>query len=118
MNPEILTIGAARINAFLAADPGLARFRFGLLDTLRQAPHTLDPAGEALLASTAQVQSGPQDIRSQLFLSDIPWPEVQFSTGKVRLDPSQGYSRRADVLPDRAERKKAFDVFFGTHQHL
>lgn len=112
VNPEILSVGAARINAFLAADPGLARFRFGLLDTLRQAPHTLDPAGESLLASTAQVQSGPQDIRSQLFLSDIPWPEVQFSTGKVRLD-SQGYSA-ARALPERAERKKAFDTFFGT----
>ena len=112
VNPEILAVGAARIKAFLAADPGLARFRFGLLDTLRLAPHTLDPAGEALLAATAQVQSGPQDIRSQLFLSDIPWPEVQFSTGKVRLD-SQGYST-ARALPDRADRKKAFDTFFGT----
>lgn len=112
VSPEILTIGSARINSLLAADPGLARFRFGLLDTLRQAPHTLDPAGEALLAANAQVQSGPNDIRSQLFLSDIPWPEITLASGKVRLD-SQGYST-ARSSPDRAERKRAFDTFFGT----
>ena len=112
VNPELLKVGAKTIKGFLAADPGLAKFRFGILDTLRQAPHTLDPAGEALLASTAQVQSGPQDVRSQLFLSDIPWPEVEFSIGKVRVD-SQGYSKVRE-LPDRAERKKAMDVFFGT----
>lgn len=112
VNPEILKAGAKRIEGFLAADPGLAKFRFGLLDILRQAPHTLDPAGEALLASSAQVQSSPQDIRSQLFLSDVPWPEIQLSSGKIRLD-SQGYSK-ARTSPDRAERKRVFDTFFGT----
>ena len=112
VNPEILTVGAAKLKRFLAADPGLAKFRYGLLDIVRLAPHTLNPAGEALLASSAQVQSGPNDIRSQLFLSDIPWPEVQFAAGKIRLD-SQGYSK-ARTSQDRAERKKAFDNFFGT----
>jgi oligoendopeptidase F len=111
VNPELLTVGRAKIEGFLAADPGLARFRFGLLDVLRLAPHTLDPAGEDLLALTSQVQSGPQDIRSQLFLSDIPWPDLQLSTGKLRID-SQGYSQ-ARTSPDRAERKKVFDTFFG-----
>jgi oligoendopeptidase F len=112
MNPELLSVGAARIEAFLAADPGLGKFRFGLKDVLRQAPHTLDPAGEALLAGATQVLSGPQDIRSQLFLSDIPWPDTIFTTGKLRLD-AQGYSI-ARTAPDRADRKKAMDVFFGT----
>ncbi len=112
VNPEILAVGSARINSFLAADPGLARFRFGLLDTLRQAPHTLDPAGEALLAANAQVQAGPNDIRSQLFLSDIPWPDISLASGKVRLD-SQGYGS-ARASPDRGERKRVFDTFFGT----
>jgi len=116
VNPEVLQIGPDRINAFLAADAGLAKFRFGLLDTLRLGPHTLDPAGEALLASTLQPLSGPQDIRSQLFLSDIPWPEVELSGGapgrKLRLD-SQGYTA-VRSSPDRADRKRVFEAFFGT----
>ncbi len=109
--PEVLGVGAARIDGFLAAEPGLSRFAFGLRDILRQAPHTLDNAGEALLASTTRVMSSPREIRSQLFLSDLPWTETTFSTGKVRVDPQAYAVVRA--LPDRAERKKAMDTFFG-----
>ena len=110
VNPELLSVGRAKIEGFIAADPGLARFRFGLMDVFRLAPHTLDPAGENLLALSAQVQSGPTDIRSQLFLSDIPWPEVQLAGGKVRID-SQGYTAKRGG-PDRAERKLVMDTFF------
>jgi oligoendopeptidase F len=112
VNPEVLAVGAARINAFLATDPGLGKFRFGLLDTLRLAPHTLDAAGEGLLAAASQPLAGAQEIRSQLFLSDVPWPEAALSTGKVRLDP-QGYVA-ARTAPDRSDRKRVFDTFFGT----
>jgi len=110
MNPEILALGRAKVEAFLAADPGLGKFRFGLLDTLRLAPHTLDPAGEALLASASPVLSGPRDIRSQLFLSDIPWPEIELGGEKIRLD-TQGYTA-ARARPNRDERKRVFDVFY------
>jgi oligoendopeptidase F len=111
VNPELLGLGAAKIDADLAADPGLARFAFGLKDLERQAPHTLDAAGEALLAAAIQPLSGPEAIRSQLVLSDMPWPEVTLSTGKVRLD-SQGYAA-SRTSPIRAERKQVMDAFFG-----
>lgn len=112
VSPEILTMGAAKVEAFLKSDPALAKFRFGYESTLRQAPHTLDDAGEALLAAASNPLNGPQAIRSQLVLTDIPWPEVEVSGRKQRLD-LQGYSQ-ARAAPDRAERKKVFDTFFGT----
>jgi oligoendopeptidase F len=112
VNPEVLAVGAPRINGFIAADPGLAKFRFGLDDTLRLAPHTLDASGEQLLASSNQPLSGAQEIRNQLFLSDIPWPEIQLSDRTVRLD-SQGYTS-ARAAPVREDRKKVFDTFFGS----
>ena len=112
VNPEVLTVGAAKIRGFLAADPGLAPFRFGLEDTLRQAPHVLDDAGEQLLASAGDALGGPRTIRSQLVLSDIPWPELQVAGQTVRLD-SQGFSA-ARATGDRATRKQVFDTFFGT----
>lgn len=110
-SPEVLAVGAPKIQSFVAADPGLAKFRFGLENILRQAPHTLDDAGEALLAAAAQPLAGPQQIRSQLVLSDIPWPEVKVAGETVRLD-SQGYST-ARAARDRTERKMVFDTFFG-----
>src|SRR5271167_2112157 len=43
INPEVLSLGADKVAAYEAAEPGLAKFRFGLADILRQAPHTLGP---------------------------------------------------------------------------
>jgi len=111
VNPELIALGPAKIDADLAADPALAKFAFALHDLKRLAPHTLDAAGEALLAGAIQPLAGPQAIRSQLVLSDLPWPEATLSTGKVRLD-SQGYAA-SRTSPIRAERKLVMDSFFG-----
>jgi oligoendopeptidase F len=111
VNPEVLRIGRPRIEQFLAAEPGLAKFRFGLLDTLRQAEHTLDDQGEQLLAAASNPLNGPQSIRNQLVLSDIPWPSIEVAGKTERLD-LQGYTRLRAVT-DRADRKKVFDTFFG-----
>jgi oligoendopeptidase F len=115
IDPELLAVGKTKIAAFQKADPGLAKFSFQLDNTLRRAPHTLSAEGEAVLALAANPLSGPQTIRGQLMASDIPWPEVTLSDGKkVRLD-SQGYSA-ARQAPNRADRKKVFDAFFGELQ--
>ena len=110
VNPEVLKVGRDKIEAFVAADPGLAKFRFGLMDTLRQAPHTLDELGEALLAAAGNPLNGPRTIRAQLVASDIPWPTIQVAGEAVRLD-QQGYTR-ARATADRTERKQVFDTFF------
>jgi oligoendopeptidase F len=113
--PELLTVGEARIKGFIAQNEVLkTRFDFMLLDTLRQAPHTLSPEGEALMAASAAALQGPTDTSEQLRSSDIPWPTITLSTGKqVRLD-SQGYSLNRDA-PDRADRVAVFDAFWKTH---
>jgi oligoendopeptidase F len=113
--PEILTVGAAKIDQFIAANDTLKkRFDFYLANILREAPHTLSPEGEALLAGTAAPFSGPQEIRSQLVASDMPWPTITLSDGQqVRLD-DQGYTLHRDA-PNRADRKAVFDAFFGEY---
>ena len=114
INPELLSIGRPKIEGFLAADPGLARFRFGIEDALRQAPHTLSPESEAILATVDAPLGAPGDIRVQLVSSDIPRPTVTLSNGeKARLD-DQGYTihRTATV---RADRKLVFDQFWTSY---
>ncbi|MDO7844525.1 M3 family oligoendopeptidase [Sphingomonas immobilis] len=113
--PELLTIGKAKIDAFVAANETLrTHFDFILADALRQAEHTLSPEGEILLAGTAAPFSGARDIREQLAASDIPWPTVTLSTGKqVRLD-DQAYTLNRDA-PNRADRKLVFDSFWGEY---
>ena len=109
-SPELLRVGREKIEGFVKADPGLEKFRFGLMDTLRQAAHTLDDQGEALLAAASNPLQGPRNIRTQLVASDIPWPTVKVAGADVRLD-QQGYTR-ARTAADRGERKMVFDTFF------
>jgi oligoendopeptidase F len=111
-SPELLRVGRQTIEGFVKADPGLEKFRFGLMDTLRQAAHTLDDQGEALLAAASNPLQGPRNIRTQLVASDIPWPTVKVAGADVRLD-QQGYTR-ARTAADRGERKMVFDTFFTT----
>jgi len=117
MNPELLALGQAKIESYLASDPGLAKFRFGIEDTLRQAPHTLSPEGEAIMAASGSAAQGPTDIRNQLAASDIPRPEVTLSDGtKARLD-DQGYTLHRNA-PNRADRKTVFDAFFKSYKQF
>jgi len=111
--PEVLAIGAAKVTAFEAADPGLAKFRFQLDQILRAAPHTLSDTDEAILAASGTILGGPRTVYTQLTSSDIPWPEVTLSTGPAKLD-DQGYGRYRQA-PNRDDRRKVFTSFFGAY---
>jgi oligoendopeptidase F len=112
VNPEIIQIGAARIDQFVAADPALKPFTFALKDTLSQAAHTLGGEAEAILAAAGQVREAPGTIYTLLANADLPWPTITLSDGHtVRLD-SQGYTATRD-LPNRDDRKAVFEAFFG-----
>jgi len=115
ISPELLSVGKAKIDGFIAANDTLKkRFDFYLADVLRQADHTLSPEGETLLAGTSSPFAGSSDIREQLVASDIPWPTITLSTGKqVRLD-DQAYTLNRDA-PNRADRKAVFDAFWGEY---
>jgi oligoendopeptidase F len=115
VEPEILTVGQPTVERYLAAEPGLAKFRFYLANILRRAPHTLSEESERVLASSGSALSGPNDIRDQLASSDIPRPEVTLSTGRtIRLD-DQGYSINRNA-PNRADRKLVFDRFWASYK--
>jgi oligoendopeptidase F len=110
--PEILALGSAKVDEYLKQEPGLAIYKQPLRDIVRAAPHTLDAPGEALVASF-QLSAGAASNTYQVFANaDFPWPTVKLSDGKdLKLDES-GFET-ARELPNRADRKKAFDAFYG-----
>lgn len=112
VDPEVLNLGEATIERFIAENDTLQRrFAFPLRDTLRRAEHILDDQGEAILASASAALAGPGSVRDQLVASDIPWPTITLSDGReVRLD-AQGYSHSRDVA-NRADRKRVFDSYW------
>ena len=112
--PEIVAIGADKVNAFIAADRGLDKFAFYLRDVLRTAAHTLSPQEEQLLAAASSPLSGPSDIRDQLAASDMPRPTVKLSGREIRLD-DQGYTLARGAL-NRNDRKMVFDRFWASYK--
>ena len=112
VDPEVVGIGGAKIDQLIAADPNLKVFAFGLHDILRKAPHTLGDEAEGVLAASATATGAPQTIYTLMTNSDMPWPMVGLSDGRqVRLD-GPTYTGTRD-LPNRDDRKKIFEAFFG-----
>lgn len=109
--PEVLAVGRERIMGFVEKEPALKRFRHGLDNTLRAAPHTLSNETEGVLAGAGQPLGAGQNVYGLLAASDIPWPTIKFSTGEeVRID-AQAYSkwRRSH---NRDDRRKVFDAYW------
>jgi oligoendopeptidase F len=113
LQPEILAVGAAKVAGFQAADAGLKPFGFFLKDTLRLAPHTLGTEAETVIAAAGTPLQGIQQIRTQLVNSDLPWPELTLADGK-KLTLDQAAFTAARELPNRDDRKRAFEAFFST----
>src|SRR5215468_4543417 len=115
VNPEVLRIGNDKIGRFIAEDKGLAIYRHPLDEILRAAPHTLNDDGEALVAQFGLMQGAGGSVYSILTNADFPWPTVKLSTGEeIRLDAS-AYTKYRE-LPNRDNRKRVMDAFFGTYK--
>jgi oligoendopeptidase F len=110
--PEIVSIGPAKVEDFLARNAGLREaFDFYLHNTLRSAPHTLGAEGEALLASSGDLLSQPNNVFQQLTQAELPFPTIVLSDGqKVRVDEAAYEKYRSGA--SRADRKAVFDAFW------
>ena len=115
--PELIALGRARIDRFVAADRGLAVHRHFLDDVLRSAPHTLDAAAEGLVAQFGLASDAASSTFTILSTADMPWPTVTLADGtKATLDQA-GYTKYRGVQ-NRADRKLVMDTFFGQYKQF
>lgn len=113
IRPEVLAIGAAKVESFIAAEPGLKKNTFFLRDILRGAPHTLSPETEDVLAQSGNALGQPGQVYSIFANGELPYPTVKLSDGKdVKLDQAAYSLHRQNT--NRADRKKVFDAFWGS----
>lgn len=110
VDPELQAIGAERLQALVAAEPGLAKHRQRITDVLRRARHTLTPEAEAALAAHGPLLNAPGNTRSMLVDADIVWPSITIAGKDHRLN-DVGYTELREH-PDRAVRKQVFDTFW------
>ena len=113
VEPELLELGEPTIRSFLDQDPDLAPYRMFLADVVRQAPHTLPPDEEALLAKVGLFSNKFYDAYSQLVTSDMPYPTVDLpGIGEVKLNQAGYVAHRGDADPK--VREAVFEGFWKT----
>ncbi|MDG3441952.1 oligoendopeptidase F [Nitrospirillum amazonense] len=111
LSPEIQALGAAKVDAYLKAEPKLAKFGFALHDALRLKPHTLGAEAEGVLAALSPALGGGGTTYNLLSNADIDWPTITLPNGQsVKLTQANYQKYRED--PDRAVRKAVFDAFW------
>lgn len=114
--PELISLGEETARGWIEATPGLAPYRFPILEGFRQRRHVLDEKGERLLSFAARFNETPRSIYSELSTSDIKFPTITLKDGSaVRLTPG-AYQRLLTTNRDQVERAKAFDAYLGTYE--
>lgn len=112
VSPELLAVGEPKLRGFLDAEPGLEVYRFPILDTLRQAPHTLGAEAESVLSAVGMIADAPSSLYGVLANADLPWPTIKLADGtEARLDQA-GYTRWRSAA-NRADRQAVFEAFWG-----
>ena len=112
LRPEVLKIGATKINNFFKQEPGLAIYRHPLDDILRSGKHTLDKKGEDLIATFGMATNSASAMYSTLSQSDMPWPKIKLSDGKEVVIDQAAYTKYRSAY-NRQDRKLVFDSFWG-----
>jgi oligoendopeptidase F len=115
VRPEILALGAEKVNGFVAADPRLKPYRMYLDEILRYAPHTLSAAEEKVTAQAGDLMDAGGSIRGVFSNAELPFPTVKLSTGEeVRLDAA-AYGKYRQ-LPNRDDRMTVFKAYFNLYK--
>lgn len=112
LEPEVLKVGGATIDGFLATEPRLKVYTFYLRDIARRAPHTLTDAEEKILADAQPLADSASNIYGILANADFPYPTITLADGRrVKVDQS-GYGELR-TSPNRQDRQAAMSAFFG-----
>ncbi len=104
VEPEILKIDRATIDAYIAREPKLVPYTFYLHDLLRRQAHTLSEPEEKIIADAGLMSSAPGDVYGVFTNADFPFPTITLADGTSRkLDLATFAVSR--TLPNRDDRK-------------
>ncbi len=114
IEPELLALGAEKIETFFAAEPGLAEYRHYLENLLRLANHVLSAQEEALFAMGQLSRTAAADAFRSLTNADLTFPAAKDSKGNA-VQVSNGNYSLLQTNGDRALRRTAFRSLHETY---
>jgi oligoendopeptidase F len=112
IEPEILKVGSATIEKFIASERRLGVYTFYLRDIARRAAHTLSDAEEKILADASPLAGSASNIYNILANADFPYPTITLSDGRTAKVDQAGFGELR-TSPHREDRKAAMSSFFG-----
>ncbi len=115
--PEILTIPAADIDAFMQSSQDLTVYRHYIDEIMRQKEHILSPAEERLMAMSADLSMASGNIFTMLNNADIKFPVIKDEAGQ-EVELTKGRFGSFMESPDRRVRQDAFTGLYSSYQNL
>lgn len=115
--PELVAMGEETWQKFLAEDPRLAKYARFMEKIAHQRAHTLDAAGERLLAMSGEVTSGADSIYTMLTSVDMKLGTIEIE-GQGTVEITHGRLIPLLQSHDRAVRKAAFETFYAAYDAM
>ena len=110
--PELLSIGKEKLDAFLQANPEFEEYSFMLDKLFRGQSHVLTPDKEKLLSSYSAVLGEAGTLYSVLSIADRKQATVTLSDGsEVEVNQSNWTSLIAET-PSAEDRRKIFETLY------
>lgn len=113
ITPEILALSEEQLKAYIA-DPSLAAYRFTLEEMLRQKPHVLSKAEEALMAQVGNLSQAPSTIFGMINNADMKFPKVKNEQGE-EVELTHGSYIQFLESRNREVRRQAFKAMYDTY---
>lgn len=110
--PETLMIPENTMKQWIIEDDFLKDYAFPLQETYRLQKHVLSEEKEQLLSYFSQYLGAPDDIYSELSISDMEWKTVKLSNGWEGPITNGMYSKILSTNRNQADRKLAFEALY------
>lgn len=110
LRPELIAIAGPRMKTLLKS-PALKPWRLAIERVVRYKPHTLDNAGEQLLAMQGQMSDAARQIFRQLNDTDLRWGSITNERGQ-EVELSHSSYQTLLHSPKREVRKNAFEMYY------
>jgi oligoendopeptidase F len=113
ISPEILSLSAEQLQSFVD-DPELAFYKRTLEEMIRQKPHVLSRAEEALIAQVGNLAQSPGKIFNLLNNADLKFPKIKNEQGE-EVELTHGRYIQFLESRDRDVRRNAFKAMYSTY---
>ena len=116
IEPELLALGAERVEAMFAEEPELEEYRHYIENLLRLSGHILSAAEEALFAKGRLSRCSAANAFRSLTNADMVFPPITDGAGRTASVSNGNYLLHM-TSPDRELRKNAFQTLHNTYHN-